>query len=369
MGDQVDPLPPPGDPPEVADASTLGGWIWVVLFGLAMAFSVIANGYLCFCVCQSQKKQNLVYALLVLVFLVNLADYGLLVFDFSLGIEHQYPHSSKACSVYQIVSKVNPVIQAVIMVALAYYASIHYSRGCVGGRISEKVIGGLTIIGLVLLYVILALPPGYLASIVNFEEKRYCEIVTPGNYQRDISIFYLIYSAILSYWLPLLICIMPLIRLAKINRADKYPEVAVVLATISSFFIFYFMYGCVVLVRHYLDAIGIILDEHHNWMIKVTQSLLWLVAYFWHTTRPILAFLMDSDLRGHHVGGCCYVTHTYSNDLQDDCSSLRNNSDRNLSEPKQVLLKTPNGDDEAKVLEAGLTNPKDCDESHSALLV
>ena len=106
MGDEVEPLPPPGEPPEVADASKLGGWIWVVLFGLVMSFSIIANGYLCWCVAICQKKHNMVYAILVLVFLVNLADYGLMVFDFSLGLEHQYPHSTTACSAYQIVSKV-----------------------------------------------------------------------------------------------------------------------------------------------------------------------------------------------------------------------------------------------------------------------
>ena len=62
---------------------------------------------------------------------------------------------------------------------------------------------------------------------------------------------------------------MPMIRLAKINRPDKYPEVSVVLATVSSFFIFYFMHGCVVIVRHSLDAFGMILDQHNLWMIKV----------------------------------------------------------------------------------------------------
>ena len=100
-------LPPPGDPPEVAESSHLGGWIWVVLFGMVMVFSIMANGYLCLCVCQSKKKHNLVYFGLILAFLVNLADYGLLAFDFSLGLEHQYPHSQKACSVYQMVSKVS----------------------------------------------------------------------------------------------------------------------------------------------------------------------------------------------------------------------------------------------------------------------
>lgn len=65
----------------------------------------------------------------------------------------------------------------------------------------------------------------------------------------------------------------PMIRLAKTNRPDKYPEVSVVLATVTSFFVFYFLHGCVVLVRHTLDAIGMDLDHHHLWMIKVGNNL------------------------------------------------------------------------------------------------
>ena len=64
-----------------------------------------------------------------------------------------------------------------------------------------------------------------------------------------------------------------MIRLAKTNRPDKYPEVSVVLATVTSFFVFYFLHGCVVLVRHTLDAIGMDLDHHHLWMIKVGNNL------------------------------------------------------------------------------------------------
>ena len=82
---------------------------------------------------------------------------------------------------------------------------------------------------------------------------------------------------------------MPMIRLAKINRPDKYPEVAVVIATVSSFFIFYFMHGCVVLVRHYLDAVGIILDDHHQWMIKV-------LFFFQYTAQPYNDLNIDGTL-------------------------------------------------------------------------
>ena len=119
---------PPGvaAPPEVAD--TLGGWVWVVLFGLIMVISVIANLMLCASVLSHQKKRNMVYGLLILLFALNIVDYGLLVFEFTLGIEHQYPHGVEACAVYQSVSKGNPVIQAAVVVILTYYAANHYSR-------------------------------------------------------------------------------------------------------------------------------------------------------------------------------------------------------------------------------------------------
>jgi len=301
-------LRPPPEPPEVTDASTLGGWVWVVLFGLVMTLSILANMVLVISVLQMKKKrQNLVYLLLILLFLVNLVDYGLLIFEFSLGLEHEYPHGKAPCAVYQTVSKGNPIVQALVILLLVFYTAnqfaVQKSRDCgaAGHRLSTPALIGLSLSGLTVLYGLLALPTAAFAKIVIVEEKRYCEIEV-GEGQKEISIYYLVYSAVLSYWLPLLLSITPMIRLAKVANSDKHPEVTVVLATASSFFLFYSLHGCIVLVRHSLDAVGITLDTHHSWMIKVGQSLLWLVAYFWHVTRPLLAFLMDPELK---IKGCC----------------------------------------------------------------
>lgn len=49
---------PPAEPPEVTDASTLGGWVWVVLFGLVMTLSVLANLVLVISVLQMKKKKT-----------------------------------------------------------------------------------------------------------------------------------------------------------------------------------------------------------------------------------------------------------------------------------------------------------------------
>lgn len=301
-------LRPPPEPPEVTDASTLGGWVWVVLFGLVMTLSILANLVLVISVLQMKKKrQNLVYLLLIVLFLVNIVDYGLLIFEFSLGLEHEYPHGQAPCAVYQTVSKGNPIVQALVILLLVFYAANQYadqkSRDCggAGHRLSTPALIGLFLSGLTVIYGLLALPTAAFAKIVIVEGKRYCEIEV-GQGQKEISVYYLVYSAILSYWLPLLLSITPMIRLAKVANSDKYPEVTVVLATASSFFLFYSLHGCIVLVRHSLDAVGISLDTHHSWMIKVGQSLLWLVAYFWHVTRPLLAFLMDPELK---IKGCC----------------------------------------------------------------
>merc|ERR1719468_191943 len=135
-----------------------------------------------------------------------------------------------------------------------------------------------------------------LAKVSNSDKYPHCEIEISGG-QKEISVYYLIYSAILSYWLPLLLSITPMIRLAKVSNSDKYPEVTVTIATAASFFLFYSLHGTIVMVRHAIDALGVNLDSQHTWMIKVAQSLLWLVAYFWHVTRPLLAFLMDTELK------------------------------------------------------------------------
>lgn len=316
---------PPGEPPEVSE--TLGGWVWVVLFGMVMAFSIMANVMLCCLVLPNKRKHNVVYAFLLALFGLNLVDYGLLIFDFSLGLDHQYPHQEGACQVYQAVSKGNPIIQAVIIVLMVFYAAFHYNASSSNSCSRYDVVAflGLSLAALMVLYGLLALPTVTFAKIVgDTDGKRYCEIdldFTP-NKQRDISLYYLVYSSILSYWLPLLVCVPPMIRLAKLTNNDKYPEVTVVLATASSFFIFYLLYASIVLVRHSMDAMGMVLDDHHSWMIKVAQSLLCLVAFFWHATRPLLAILMDHDLQAKGCT-CCLPLLGTSYDLVEEARSAR----------------------------------------------
>ncbi len=42
------------------------------------------------------------YVLLLLFFALNVYDYGLLSFEFSMGVEQRFPYSQAECVVYQV---------------------------------------------------------------------------------------------------------------------------------------------------------------------------------------------------------------------------------------------------------------------------
>lgn len=76
-----------------------------------------------------------------------------------------------------------------------------------------------------------------------------------------------------------------MLRLAYTKHGNKYPEVTLVSSTAISFFVFYLLHGCVVLVRHSLDVSGHDLSTYHAWMIKVN------IDYSWASLRTQARFM------------------------------------------------------------------------------
>ena len=74
------------------------------------------------------------------------------------------------------------------------------------------------------------------------------------------------------YYFVFQIALLPMVRLYRCANSDKYPEVSVVLSTASSFFVFFFLHGSVVLARHLMDASAIQMSTYHSWMIKVRHQ-------------------------------------------------------------------------------------------------
>ena len=91
-----------GEQPSVEETSSVGGWVWIVMFGFVMSLSLAANLVLTLGVASNRRtRSEPVYLLLLTMFLVNVADYSLLSFEFSLGVEHVFPYSEPSCAAYQ----------------------------------------------------------------------------------------------------------------------------------------------------------------------------------------------------------------------------------------------------------------------------
>merc|ERR1712226_373282 len=148
----------------------------------------------------------------------------------------------------------------------------------------------------------------------------------------------------------------------------KYPEVDIALSTGMSYFVFFAGHGVIVLVRHSLDLANsaaasghnqaldrggdvttrIAIDDYHSKEIRVCQSLLWLVAYFWHFARPTLVIAMDQDLKASGGGGkCCLLlsaNQTYGADSEDEEAHMQQlqlqTASKHLQSKRAVSLST-----------------------------
>ena len=243
----VDLVPNPADDvvdqPAVQETSEVGGWVWIVLFGAVILLSLVANLALSASILANRKKHKLVYFFLLLLFAINLVDYVLLAFEFSLGVEHVFPYGHALCTAYQVTLRSSPILQAWTVVVLLHYTSnvylipdedrattsvsarvdvtrVSHASGnhCAGGRTSNVWLFGSILLGLLLAQCLFSIPTAYFATIVEFgpstygeASRTYCEIDlsilahSPDNGQMAVSLYYLIYSAFLSYWLPLMV--------------------------------------------------------------------------------------------------------------------------------------------------------------------
>ena len=156
------------------------------------------------------------------------------------------------------------------------------------------------------------------------------------------------------------VSIVPLRRMTRNQTScGKQPEINITLSTASSFFIFYVSHATLVFVRHTLDLAGLALSPYNSWMMKVCplrvassdcplerfsfaisqvgQSLLWLVAYFWHFARPALVISLDPHFQ--RTFGCLTFAgcRSHEEEAESDAKQVEMSLLRNSKEPRKNL--------------------------------
>ena len=100
----------------------LSSLIWIVLFWILMLLSMVTNTVYVTTVFTCKRKLTTSHLLLCFFFLINLVDYGLLIFEFSLGPGSQYPYSDGSCSFYQFLLQGSPLLSSGTLLLLVYQA-------------------------------------------------------------------------------------------------------------------------------------------------------------------------------------------------------------------------------------------------------
>lgn len=305
----------PGTAAAMEDSAAMGGWIWIVLFAMVMVISVIANSVFVLAVLSNEKKHTVTHLLICLLFLINLVDYGLLIFEFILGISHHYPYGDSSCALYQFLLQGNPLLSSGTILLLIYQAhsssSIQSSTASLLRWPRSSFSSCLLLTSVLLVSASIVSIPSALYSAVSETNSgaRYCVMdlssvavwtgLGPGRGSIPMALYYLIYKSVLTYWLPMGLALPMVCRLYRMTSTshDKHQTITLTLAVTASYATFYLLHAAIVFIRHVADIAEISISERTGWIISVAQSLFWLLATFSHFFRPMLCLLLDPDLK------------------------------------------------------------------------
>ena len=193
---------------------------------------------------------------LFLFFIINLVEYVLLVFEFSLGPGSHFPYSEASCSLYQLLLQGNPLLRVgvlILFVHQAYYAIFVTPPHCIR----------LLSLLLLLSFLLLSLPSLLYACLAIYPSgARFCVMDLGGvaawvkmpveRQQTTTALYYLVYKPVLSYFLPFCLLTATLVKMGKLlntTKDDQFNITLTITLTIS-YGVFHLPHATVMLVRY-----------------------------------------------------------------------------------------------------------------------
>ena len=228
--------------------------IWVILFTLLMILSVLSNAI--YIVSLATRKVTTTRIIISCFFVINLLDYSLIIFEFSLGPDNQFSYTDMSCALYQLLLQLSPMLSSAALLLLVLQASLTSRLFSTTSSILVSVIASLMVILLLVLPTLL-----YSEVAVYPSSARHCVVDMSGvgaSLGLDITrqhittaIYNMIYKAGLTFWLPALIILLPLVRMVRMvnTEVDADLRVSLSLAVAASFLVFYFPLATVTTVR------------------------------------------------------------------------------------------------------------------------
>lgn len=283
----------------------LSSTVWIILFFILMFLSVVTNTIYVVSIVKRGKRISPIHVLLSSFFLINLVDYLLLVFEFYLGPDSNYPFSDLACAFYQFAVQGNPLlyIGAILLLVYQTYTSATQTQDTQTHSLQHLFCQFLIVI---ISTVFLCIPSILYSKVHTHSNASHHCVVDLSSSDEDQSyvdnaltgLFLLIFKAVLPFWLPLAMISVPIIRMIKMDKivVDKQLDVTMAITVTVSFVVFHLPYFSVVFARHVLTIINLSTTSYNMWVMNVLQSFFLLISFFFHIFRPMVYLLLDQEL-------------------------------------------------------------------------
>ena len=198
--------------------------IWVILFTLLMILSVLTNAI--YIVSLATRKVTTTRIVISCFFVINLLDYSLIIFEFSLGPDNQFSYTDMSCALYQLLLQLSPMLSSAALLLLVLQASLSSRLFSTTSSILVSVTASLMVIILLVMPTLL-----YSEVAVYPSSARHCVVDMSGvgaSLGLDITrqhittaIYNMIYKAGLTFWLPALIILLPLVKVTRKYHSNK----------------------------------------------------------------------------------------------------------------------------------------------------
>ena len=200
--------------------------IWVILFTLLMILSVLSNTI--YIVSLATRKVTTTRIIISCFFVINLLDYSLIIFEFSLGPDNQFSYTDMSCALYQLLLQLSPMLSSAALLLLVLQASLSSRLFSTNSSILVSVTASLMVILLLVVPTLL-----YSEVAVYPSSARHCVVDMSGvgaSLGLDITrqhittaIYNMLYQAGLTFWLPALLLVLPLVKITRKYHSSKSP--------------------------------------------------------------------------------------------------------------------------------------------------
>jgi len=283
----------------------LSSMVWIVLFCVLMVLSIFTNTLYVIAVFTSNRTSTILHTLLCTFFLINLLDYCLLLFEFSLGPVASYPFSDASCAFYQFVLLASPQLCAGTLLLLIHHA---YSAATDSVRRQSLASLSLQILVVVMFTTLVCLPSAMYSKVEVRTNTTHCTVdlsnVSDSNPSEMFTegvlteVYILITKSMIPYWIPLAFAVFPVWKLLKADKTvpEKHIILTIAIAVAISFYVFHLPHAAVSLISQMFAITHQSLTTHSMWILNILKSFFLLISFFFHIFRPMVCLILDYEL-------------------------------------------------------------------------